>query len=136
MSKQKVLFLCTHNSARSQLGEALLRHFYGDRFEAYSAGVEPGKLNPYVVMVMEEMGVDMSSHRAKNADEFKNAELDHIVTVCDNAKEICPFFAGGKNYYHESFPDPSTFTGSDEEILARVRQVRDEIKAWIDYNLA
>lgn len=131
MNKKKVLFLCTHNSARSQMAEGLLRAMYGDTYESHSAGTEPSKVNPYVIRAMAEIGIDLASHRSKNVTEFLDEEFDYIVTVCDNAKEECPFFRGGKEYLHESFKDPSSFTGSDDEIMAGVRLVRDEIQAWI-----
>ncbi|VBB06453.1 low molecular weight phosphotyrosine protein phosphatase [Lucifera butyrica] len=129
--KKKVLFLCTHNSARSQMAEGLLRARYGDRYESFSAGTEPGKLNPYVVRAMAEIGIDISGHWSKSLNEFLRDEFDYVVTVCDSAKEGCPYFPGGKKLLHESFPDPSGFTGTDEEIMAGVRTVRDQIQQWI-----
>lgn len=132
MNKKKVLFLCTHNSARSQMAEGLLRAIYGDKYKSYSAGTEPSKVNPYVIRAMAEIGIDLAGHRSKSVNEFLNEEFDYIVTVCDNAKEACPYFRGGKKYLHESFKDPSSFTGSENEIMAGVRLVRDEIQAWIE----
>ncbi|WP_425058140.1 Arsenate reductase [Sporomusa carbonis] len=129
--KKKVLFLCTHNSARSQMAEGLLRAMYGDRYESFSAGTEPGKLNPYVVRAMAEIGIDISGHWSKSLNEFLRDEFDYVVTVCDSAKEGCPYFPGGKKLLHESFPDPSGFTGTDEEIMAGVRTVRGQIQRWI-----
>lgn len=130
-TKKKVLFLCTHNSARSQMAEGLLRAMYGDRYEAFSAGTEPGKLNPYVMKAMEEIGIDISSHRSKHMNEFVGQEIDYVVTVCDDAKEVCPVFPGGSQRIHHSFPDPSGFTGTHEKIMVGVRNVRDQIKQWI-----
>lgn len=129
--KRKVLFVCTHNSARSHMAEGLLRHLYGDRFEVYSAGTEPSFVRPQAVKVMKELGIDISVHRSKSVDEFSRKELDYIVTVCDLARETCPFLPGGKSYIHQSFNDPSALQGDAEEILAGYRKVRDEIKKWI-----
>lgn len=129
--KKKVLFLCTHNAARSQMAEGLLRALLGSRYDSFSAGTTPGNLNSYVIKAMAEIGIDLSRHYSKSLDQFLNAKFDYVVTVCDNAKESCPYFPGGKTMLHESFPDPSVFTGTDEEIMVGVRVVRDEIKDWI-----
>ncbi|MDT8900293.1 arsenate reductase ArsC [Anaeroselena agilis] len=129
--KKRVLFLCTHNSARSQMAEGLLRGLLGNDYEAFSAGTEPGRVNPYVARAMSEIGIDLSTHRSKHLNEFINQDFDYIVTVCDNAKEACPYFSGGQKVIHHSFSDPSAFKGTDEAIMGGVRQVRDEIKAWI-----
>ncbi len=128
--KKKVLFLCTHNSARSQMAEVLLRHYLGDYYEAHSAGTKPGKVNPYTVKVLEELGINTSALRSKSVEEFKCWEFDYVITVCDSAKEECPFFPG-KVVMHKSFPDPSSYKGSEEEKLNFFRKVRDEIKEWI-----
>jgi len=128
-SKQKVLFICNQNSGRSQMAEALLRMLYPDRYESYSAGVIPSQINPYAVKVMEQLGVDMSSHRSKSIDEFMDKEFDYVVTVCDVAKETCPYFPG-RNVLHHSFSSASG-EGGEEEILASFAGVRDEIKTWI-----
>jgi arsenate reductase len=129
--KKKVLFLCTHNSARSQMAEGLLRALRGSDYEAYSAGTVATRVNPYVARTMAEIGIDLSSHRSKTVDEFAEQRFDYVVTVCDNAKAACPFFPGAGKLIHHSFPDPSGFTGSDEEIMAGVRAVRDQITAWV-----
>ncbi|MDY6966779.1 MAG: arsenate reductase ArsC [Halobacteriota archaeon] len=129
--KKKVLFICTHNSARSQMAEGLLRHLYGDRYEVYSAGTEPSSVNPHAVKVMEEIGIDISTHRSKSVNELINNNFDFIVTVCDTAKETCPFFPGGGEKIHKSFEDPSGFLGTEDEIIAGFRRVRDEIRGWI-----
>ena len=126
-----ILFLCTHNSARSQMAEGLLNHLYGDRFQAYSAGTAPGTLNPFAVQVMAEMGIDISSHHAKHVREFLGRSIDIVVTVCDNAREACPFFPGAKTYLHQGFPDPSAITGTETEKLAVFRTSRDGIRAWL-----
>ena len=131
-NKRKVLFLCTHNSARSQMAEGILTNLYGDRFDALSAGTEPSRVNPYAIRVMHELGIDISGHKSKSIGCFDGAEIDYVVTVCDNAKESCPAFPGAKHYLHKGFRDPSKFRGKDEEILLGFRQVRDEIKIWIE----
>lgn len=128
--KQKVLFLCTHNSARSQMAEALLNSLRGDKYEAASAGVSPTKVNPYVVKAMAEVGVDISKNRSKSIEEFRGQNFNYVVTVCDSAKEACPFFPGEK-VLHQAFKDPNSFKGSEEEIMKEVRQVRNEITKWI-----
>jgi arsenate reductase len=132
MKKRKVLFICTHNSARSQMAEGLLNAFLSDRFEACSAGTQPSKINPHAVKAMAEIGIDISSHRSKSLEEFQGKKIDYVVTVCDQAKGACPFFPGAGTYLHQSFDDPSKFQGTNDEILARVREVRDEIRAWIE----
>ena len=109
--KQKVLFICTHNSARSQMAEGLLNALYGDRYEAYSAGTQPTEVNPYAIKVMAEMGIDISKHRSKSVEEFRGKKFDYVVTVCDHAKETCPFFPGGEKYLHQGFKDPSDLRG-------------------------
>lgn len=129
MDKKKVLFICSQNSGRSQMSEGLLRSMYGDRFEVFSAGVIPSQVNPYAIKAMEQIGVDMSSHRSKSLEEFKDTEFDYVVTVCDVAKETCPYFPGRKVLHH-SFSSASS-EGSEEEILASFARVRDEIRAWI-----
>jgi arsenate reductase len=128
---KSVLFICTHNSARSQMAEAFLNALCGDKYEAKSAGVTPRGINPYVAKVMAEVDVDLSSHRSKSIMEFQGKAFDYVVTVCDSAREKCPFFPG-KIQMDRSFPDPSTFTGTEEEILPKVRVVRDEIKNWVE----
>ena len=129
--KLKVLFVCTHNSARSQMAEAFLNSIYGDRYAASSAGTEPTKINPTVVAAMKEAGLDLSGNRAKSIDEFMEQKLDLVVTLCDQAQETCPFFPGGKKYSHQSFQDPGACAGPEEEILACVRRIRDEISVWV-----
>ena len=130
--RQKVLFVCTHNSARSQMAEGLLRAFYGDSYEAYSAGTVATKVNPFAIEAMKEIGIDISSQYSKSTEEFYGKEFDFVVTVCDSAKENCPYFPGAKKYLHKSFEDPASVTGDDEYKLDAFRRVRDEIKQWID----
>ncbi len=130
--KKKVLFICKRNSARSQMAEGFLNDLYGDRYEAYSAGIEPTVVNSYAIKAMAEINVDISKHRSKSIEEFRRNNFDYVVTVCDRAKEACPFFPGGKKLLHKGFKDPSEFKGTEYEILAEFRRVRDEIKDWIE----
>lgn len=130
--KIKVLFICTHNSARSQMAEGILRNLYGGRFDVSSAGTEPSRVNPYAVRVMDEIGIDISHYASKNLDMYAGMHFDYVVTVCDRANETCPVFTGGGKKLHKGFPDPAGFGGRDEEIMAGFRTVRDEIKCWIE----
>ena len=129
--KKKVLFVCTHNSARSQMAEGFLNALYKDKYEAYSAGIELTKVNPHAIKVMAEVGIDISKYRSKSIEEFSGKNFDYAVTVCDHAKEACPFFPGEK-LLHKGFEEPTEFKGTEDEILAKVRRVRDEIKDWIE----
>lgn len=129
---KKVLFICTHNAARSQMAEGLLRAFYGDRYEAYSAGTQPSMVNPYAIKVMAEIGIDISTHHSKNIDVFHGMKFDYVVTVCNKAKEACPLFLGGEESLHNDFDDPSQFKGNEDEKLAVFRKIRDVIKGWIE----
>jgi len=134
MTRQKVLFICIHNSARSQMAEELLRKMAGDRFEVESAGLEPGVINPLVVKALSEEGIDISGKKTVSAfDLLKEGKFfTYVVTVCDEASaESCPIFPGTRERLHWGFPDPSTFTGSDEEKLDRIREIRDDIKEKI-----
>ena len=128
--RQKVLFICTHNSARSQMAEGILNSLYGNRFEAYSAGTEPTTPNPLAVSAMSEIGIDISHGRSKHFSEFVGKDIDYVVTLCNEAKENCPFFPGAKEYAHHGVEDPAANTSS-HEALASFRQVRDELKDWI-----
>ncbi len=130
--KKRVLFICTHNAARSQIAEGLLRAFHGDCYEVFSAGTEPDRVSPYAISVMDEIGIDISIHRAKNVTEFLEQKFDYVITVCDSANESCPYFPGGKKILHQSFADPSALMGTEEEITAGFRRIRDEIKSWIE----
>ncbi|WP_287583454.1 arsenate reductase ArsC [Candidatus Borrarchaeum sp.] len=132
VNKEKVLFICTHNAARSQMAEGLLRTLKGDRYETYSGGLEPSSVNLYAIKVMAEIGIDISDQHSKGIVGFYEMTIDHVVTVCDNAHQKCPFFAGGKNYIHKGFEDPAEFEGSEDEKLEVFRRVRDEIKDWIE----
>ena len=135
MKKKKVLFVCIHNSARSQMAEAFLKQICGKEFEAYSAGIEPGKLNPIVVEAMQEIGIDISSNKTKSVSEFlkSNKLFSYVITVCDETSaERCPIFPGVTTRLHWGFSDPSAFQGSHEEKLEKVREVRDAIKQQIE----
>ena len=133
MTRKNVLFVCTHNSARSQMAEALMNDLLGDRYTAFSAGTEPGTVNIFTYIVMEELGVDMSRCHSKHITEFlsRGIDLDHIVTVCENAKESCPTFPEARNVIHKSFEDPSSVKGNDSERKEAFRHCRDKIEEWI-----
>lgn len=129
MSKvQRVLILCTGNSARSQMAEGLLRHDGGRAFEVHSAGTKPGQVNPLAIQAMDEVGIDIRSHWSKSVEAFLDQDVDYVITVCDNAKESCPIFPGSARFTHWSFEDPAAAHGSESERLAVFRQVRDEIR--------
>jgi Protein-tyrosine-phosphatase len=127
MDKKRVLFLCTHNSARSQMAEALLRHRNGDRFEVASAGTEQTRVHPLAIEAIRELGIDMSGHSSKTLDRFLSERWDYVITVCDRANDSCPVFPGAGERIHWSFSDPSAATGSDEDRLEVFRRIRDEI---------
>ena len=135
-SKKSVLFLCTHNSARSQMAEGLLRAYFGDRYEASSAGTEATYLNPIAVEVMAEIGIDISRKSSKNADSFLHADIEFVVTVCDSAREHCPYFPNARHHMHHAFLDPSDVTESEQIRLMAFRRTRDEIKLWLDETFA
>lgn len=125
--KKRILILCTGNSARSQMAEGLLRNDAGDKFEVESAGVISSFVRPQAIRVLSEIGIDISSHRSKSVDEFTRQKFDYVITVCDNAKENCPFFPAETRHIHWSFDDPAEATGSEEEKLIVFRRIRDEI---------
>jgi arsenate reductase len=130
-AKTRVLILCTGNSARSQMAEGLLRHDAGERFEVESAGTHPSSVRSEAVAVMQEIGIDISHHRAKNVTEFDGQQFEIVVTVCDNARETCPVFFGNAHRLHHDFEDPAAAQGSDEERLASFRRVRDELRDYL-----
>jgi len=135
MDKKRVLFICAHNSARSQMAEAFLKHMAGDRFEVESAGLEPGILNPIVVEVMKEIGIDMSGNKTKSVFDFykQGKQYDYVITVCDESQSgACPVFPGKGKRLHWGFADPSGFKGSPEKRLAETRLVRDKIRKKIE----
>jgi len=125
----RVLILCTGNSARSQMAEGLLRHEAGNVYEVFSAGINPTHVRPETIAVMREVGIDISGHRSKSVDEFVGQDFDYVITVCDNAKESCPFFPAKTKRVHWSIEDPATAQGSEGEILTNFRRVRDELRA-------
>ena len=129
MARRRVLFLCTHNSARSQMAEGFLRALAGDRFEPASAGTEKTSVNPLAIEVMAERGIDISAHTSKVLEGLLGQPWDYLVTVCDDANERCPFVPGIGTRLHWSFPDPSRATGSRDDRVAAFRRVRDEIEA-------
>jgi arsenate reductase len=130
--KKTILFICVHNSARSQIAEGLVNALCGERFEAVSGGTMATRVHPGAIKAMAEIGIDISGHHSKSIDVFEGRRFDHVVMVCDDKQSDCPFFPGGKDYIHHPFDDPAACTGTDEEVLACFRRSRDEIRAWID----
>lgn len=124
---KKILFLCTGNSCRSQMAEGMLRRLAGNRCEVFSAGINPTKVNPYAIEAMREIGIDISTHSSKSADEFKDARFDFVITVCDNARESCPIFPGSK-MLHWNLEDPADAKGNHDEIMTEFRKTRDLIE--------
>ena len=133
--KKRVLFLCTHNSARSQMAEALLRTLAGEGFDAFSAGTEATHVRPLAIRAMAEIGIDISAQESKTLDRYLQEPFDAVITVCDQANEACPVFFGARERLHWSFPDPSRAQGSEAEQLAVYRQVRDAIRGRIEHEL-
>jgi arsenate reductase len=127
---KKILVLCTGNSCRSQLAEGYLRHFAGDRAEVYSAGVETHGVNPRAIATMKADGIDISGHTSNHVDEYQTIDFDYIITVCDHAKERCPYFPSKAQRFHHNFPDPAKATGTEAEIMAEFERVREQIKAY------
>lgn len=130
--KKRVLFICTHNSARSQMAEGLTNHFFGDKWKAFSAGTEATFVKPEAIKVLNDINIDISGARSKLSTEFRGEEFNLVVTVCDNAKENCPFFPGAKKYIHKGFTDPSDVKGNEEKKIEAFRKSRDEIREWLD----
>jgi arsenate reductase (thioredoxin) len=135
MEKTKVLFLCTHNSARSQMAEGLLRHLAGDRFEVMSAGTEATHVRPLAVRAMDELGIDISGQESKTLQRYLGETFDYVITVCDDANEVCPIFPGARRRLHWSFEDPAQATGSEEERRRVFQSVRDQIRERIEGEL-
>ena len=133
--KRRVLFICTHNSARSQMAEGLLRHLGGERFEAFSAGTEATHVRPLAIRAMAELGIDISGQSSKTLQRYLHEPFDEVITVCDTAAETCPVFPGAAHRRHWSFPDPSLATGGEDQQLAVYRRVRDDIRARIEQEL-
>lgn len=130
MKKKKILVLCTGNSCRSQMAQGFLQYFSGRKAEVYSAGVETHGVNPKAIEVMKEDGIDISHHTSNNIDEYRNVAFDFVITVCDNAKERCPFFSTTSKKIHQNFSDPAKAIGTEEEINTAFRNVRDQIKMF------
>jgi arsenate reductase len=128
--KKKILVLCTGNSCRSQIAEGYLRHFAGGRADVYSAGVETHGVNPHAVATMKEDGIDISGHTSNNVDEYRDIDFDYVITVCDNARELCPYFPTKAAKFHQNFPDPAKAQGTETEVMAEFRRMRDLIKAY------
>ncbi|MGD9629373.1 MAG: arsenate reductase ArsC [Pyrinomonadaceae bacterium] len=135
-AKPRILVLCTGNSARSQMAEGLLRAKLGDRFEVVSAGTRPSVVRPEAIEALREVGIDISGNRSKSVEEFADTEIDHVLTVCDNAKENCPYFPARTRLVHHAFDDPADTEGTFQERLAVFRRVRDEIGDYIDREFA
>ncbi len=129
--KRKVLFLCSGNSARSQMAEGLLRYLAGDQMDVFSAGTKPSTVNPLAIRVMQERGLDISHHRSKHLDEFRSQPVDYVITVCDNAAESCPVFPGPAQRIHWSFPDPAGVEGDEATRFQAFRQIRDALEAQL-----
>jgi arsenate reductase (thioredoxin) len=125
---KKILVLCTGNSCRSQIAEGYLKHFAGEKAEIYSAGVETHGVNPRAIATMREDGIDISMHSSNNMEEYRGIDFDYVITVCDNARERCPFFPSSAQKFHYNFPDPAKAVGSAEEIMQEFREVREMIK--------
>ena len=124
----KVLFLCTENACRSQMAEGLVNHDLAGQVQAFSAGVRPSLVNPRAIQVMAELGIDIRHHRSKSVDDLAGEQFDLVITVCDQAREHCPIFPGKTEVRHVGFPDPARATGTEAEILAAFRQVRDAVR--------
>ncbi len=131
-----VLFVCTHNSSRSQMAEGLLRDHYGEHYDVRSAGTNPGGVNPFAIEVMDEVDIDISGHTSDHVDAHTDASLEIVVTVCDDAAENCPYIPAEKQNLHRGFDDPSAVTGTDEEKRVAFRRIRDELADWIDETFA
>jgi arsenate reductase len=128
MERFKVLFLCTENACRSQMAEGLVNHHLAGQVQAFSAGVVPKQVNPRAIRVMAELGIDISGHRSKSVTEFEGQQFDLVITLCDSAQQQCPFFPGAAQMLHVGFTDPGQAQGTDEEIMAVFRRVRDEMR--------
>lgn len=127
---KKILVLCTGNSCRSQIAEGYIRHFSKEKAEIFSAGIETHGVNPKAIAIMKEDGIDISSHTSNHIDEYQDIDFDYVITVCDNAKERCPFFPTKAIMFHHNFPDPAKASGTEEEIIVEFGRVRDMIKDY------
>lgn len=129
--KPKILVLCTGNSCRSQIAEGYLKHFAKEKADVYSAGIETHGVNPRAVATMKEDGIDISNHTSNNVNEYAHLEFEYVITVCDNAKENCPYFPAKVKMLHHNFPDPAKAKGTEEEIMAQFRSTRELIKSYM-----
>ena len=129
--KKRILVLCTGNSCRSQIAHGYLEYFGGDQVDARSAGIETHGVNPKAIAIMKEDGIDISHYTSNHVDEYANESFDYVITVCDNAKENCPYFPASVKTLHQNFPDPAKAKGSEIEVMAEFQQVRNQIKAYI-----
>lgn len=129
---KRILVLCTGNSCRSQIAEGYLRHFAGPEAEVYSAGIETHGVNPKAIAIMKEDGIDISSHTSNNVNEYVDIDFDYVITVCDNARESCPYFPTQARKFHYNFPDPAKASGTEEEIMEQFRVVREMIKKYAE----
>ena len=134
-AKTRVIFVCTGNTGRSQIAEALLRHCHGDRYDVFSAGTEPGIPDRLVLHALSQLGIDITGARSKGLDEFQDSEFDIAVTLCDHAHAVCPVVPGAKTTIHQAFPDPADFGGNDGERTARIRELIQQIRAWLEETL-
>ncbi len=130
--KPRILILCTGNSCRSQMAEGYLKHFAGAKAEVFSAGIEAHGVNPRAIAIMKEDGIDISNHTSNTVDEYAHLDFDYVITVCDNARENCPYFPAQVKQLHHNFPDPAKATGTEEEINAQFRSVRNMIKVFME----
>jgi arsenate reductase (thioredoxin) len=128
---KKILVLCTGNSCRSQIAEGYIRHFAGTKAEVYSAGIETHGVNPKAIQVMQEDGIDISKHTSNHVNEYRDIDFDYVITVCDHAKERCPYFPSKAKKFHYNFPDPAKATGTEQQIMQQFREVRDRIKRYV-----
>jgi arsenate reductase len=128
---RRVLFLCTHNASRSIMAEALVNHFLSEKWQAFSAGSAPTEVNPYSILALRELGIEIPDAKSKPIDFFSGQQFDRVFTLCDDAREACPLWLGSSNVEHVGFPDPSIVDGSDEDKLGAFRDVRDQLKVWI-----
>ena len=133
ITMKKVSFICTQTAARSQIAEGIVSAHQDNHYEAYSAGTHPAGVYPCAIAVMKEIDIDITKHRSKSLDEFREKEFDYAITLCDNSQEACPFFPQARSYLHKSFSDPAHHQGTAEEKLLAFRQVRDEIATWIHH---
>lgn len=132
MEKKRILFICVHNSARSQMAEGLINALLGDRFQAFSAGSQPTRVHPMAIRAMAEIGIDISTHRSKSTDEFLGQTFDSVVMICGESEAECPFFPGPGERIHHAFKNPAAYTGTEAEVLGCFRKTRDEIRTWIN----